>query len=128
MIDYEPLGAGRISDDPVLRGLPRHKLFPAIARNAWLKKKGHATPEFDYDAHALLQGNLKRMVPFWIWKYRLTFWARSGWRRRFLLTHPALLEKTGHFLYYFPSTVPGWLPTLKTVKGIARILQTAVRK
>ncbi len=120
-IEYEPLEPARIASDPVLTGLPRHKLFPSIARNAWLKKKGRAAPEFDYDADALLRGDLKRMVPFWIWKYRLTFWARTGWRRRFLLKHPALLEKTGHFLYYFPATIPGWPLALKTVKAVRRL-------
>ena len=107
----------------VIKGITRSKMLPAIARNAWLKKKGRAAPEFDYDATALLRGNLKRMVPLWIWKYRLSFWARSGWRRRFLLKHPWLLEKTGHFLYCFPATIPGFSAAIKTGKFVFWMLK-----
>lgn len=114
-------------ESSVIQGITRSKLLPAIARNVWLKKKDQAAPEFDYDSVALLRGNVKRLVPFWVWKYRLTFWARSGWRRRFLLKHPALLERTGHFLYYFPATIPGFIPVIKIGKFFSHVIDRFIR-
>lgn len=107
----------------VIKAITRSKLLPAIARNTWRQQRGKATPQFDYDGAALLQGKLKWMAPIAVWKYRLTFWARTGWRRRFLLAHPTLLEKTGHFLYYFPATIPGYPLALRTAKAIGRVLR-----
>ncbi|MCP4541870.1 MAG: 4Fe-4S dicluster domain-containing protein [Chloroflexi bacterium] len=107
----------------VIRHITRSKMMPAIACNAWLKKRGQATPEFDYDGDSLLQGKLKLMSILWIWKYRLTFWARTGWRRHFLLKRPPLMEKTGHFLYYFPSTIPGFILITKVRRFLGRLLK-----
>jgi len=104
----------------VIRHISRSKMLPAIARNAWLDKNGRPVPEFDYDDTSLLQGRPKLMVIFWIWKYRMTFWCRTGWRRCFLLNHPWLLEKSGHFLYYFPVTIPGWKAVLRVRRFIRR--------
>lgn len=122
-VAYDPLPEERIANDPVLKGLTRHKLFPAIVRNAWLKQTGQTAPEFDYDANLLLRGKLKLGARLWIWKYRLTFWARTGWRRRFLLRHPWLLEKTGHFLYYFPSTIPGFTLMNRIINSLVNLLR-----
>lgn len=107
----------------VIKSISRSKMLPAIARNAWLKKKGKLVPEFDYDDRSLLQGKLKLMGIFWVWKYRLTFWCRTGWLRLFLLKHPWVMEKTGHFLYYFPSTIPGWQVAIR-IRGFLRQLYT----
>lgn len=123
VIDYRPLEPARVIRDPVLTGTVRGKLLPAIACNAWLNKRDRPSTQFDYDARSLLRGELRSLVPFWIWKYRLTIWVRTGWRRRYLLKHPALLERTGHFLYYFPATIPGWFYALKTVKVFCRVLK-----
>jgi coenzyme F420 hydrogenase subunit beta len=109
----------------VISGITRSKLLPAIACNAWLKKKGAAAPEFDYDSTALLQGKPKII---WIWKYRVTFWARSGWRRRFLIKHPAWLEKIGHFLYLFPETIPGFFLVAGARKLFIQALRNINRK
>ena len=106
----------------VIKSITRSKLLPAIARNAWLRKRGKGTPQFDYSEASLLTGNLKRMAPVWVFKYRITFWIRTGWRRRYLLKHPMMLEKTGHFLYYFPSTIPGFTLAIRAVKFLARTL------
>ena len=102
----------------VIRGITRSKMLPAIACNNWVRGKGWAAPEFDYTLNALVQGKLRVMAALWVFKYRLTFWARTGRRRRFLLKHPRLLEKTGHFLYYFPSTIYGWRTLAKLHKAI----------
>ncbi|MFC1523804.1 Coenzyme F420 hydrogenase/dehydrogenase, beta subunit C-terminal domain [Thermodesulfobacteriota bacterium] len=108
-------------EESVIRHITRSKMLPAIARNAWLKKKGAPVPEFDYDAILLLQGRKRMMAIFWVWKYRLTFWCRTGWRRNILLKHPWLLERTGHFLYYFPVTIPGWKTLLRGRSFIGRM-------
>lgn len=104
----------------VIRHISRSKMLPAIARNLWLKKRGRPIPEFDYDDISLLRGRLKLMATLWVWKYRLTFWCRTGWRRHFLLNHPWLLEKSGHFLYYFPVTIPGWKTLVRICNFIRR--------
>jgi coenzyme F420 hydrogenase subunit beta len=121
-IEYESLSADRIASDPVLKGITGMKLFPAIARNAWLKNKGLPSPKFDYTENAAVVGYSNKralMKRLWVFKYRMTFWFRSGWRRRFLLRYPYLMEKTGHFLYYFPVTLPGWR-WLAAMKGKLR--------
>jgi len=105
-----------------IKGITGSKIVPAIARNSWLREKGRIALEFDYDCVSLLRGKLRLMSVLWIWKYRLTFWARTGWRLPFLLTHPWLLEKTGHFLYGFPWTVPGLRIVARFAKSILRIL------
>ncbi len=102
----------------VIKGMTGSKMLPAIARNIWLKKRGQVAPEFDYDSTALLRGNRKRMAPIWVWKYCLTFWARTGWRRRFLLSHPRVLERTGHFLYCFPQAIPGFNLAVRLAKWV----------
>ena len=109
--------AGRISTremtadqigQSTIRHIARSKMLPAIASIAWLRKKQCPVPEFDYDEVALLRNRKKMIRTLWVWKYRLTFWCRTGWRRRFLLKRPSLMEKTGHFLYTFPNSIPGW--------------------
>lgn len=112
----------------VIKGITRSKLLPAIARNAWLSQEGRPAPEFDYAAGHYLRGKSKRMALLWVWKYRLTFWARKGWRRQFLLQHPWLLEKSGHFLYYFPATIPGWQAAVRTAKFLAGLLKKNGKK
>lgn len=115
-IEYDCLSAERIANDPVLKGITGMKMFPAIARNSWLKQKKRAAPQFDYDENDAVVGyGSQKSVMKWLWvfKYRLTFWFRIGWRRRFLLEHPHLMERIGHFLYYFPHTLPGWRLLLK---------------
>jgi len=106
----------------VIRHITRSKMLPAIARNAWLKEKGQSIPEFDYDADSLLLDKLKLMAILWVWQYRLIFWARTGQRRRFLLKYPRLMERIGHFLYYFPSTIPGFTFMVDLYKFLVRFL------
>jgi coenzyme F420 hydrogenase subunit beta len=118
-IAMEKMTAGQI-EACVIQGITRSKMLPAIARNRWLKKKGRIAPDFDYDDRTWFQGKLNVMAALWVWKYRLTFCARTGWQRRFLLKHPRLLEKTGHFLYYFPSTIFGWRIFMKIRRSIMR--------
>ncbi|VVS94867.1 Coenzyme F420 hydrogenase/dehydrogenase, beta subunit C-terminal domain [Desulfoluna spongiiphila] len=108
----------------VIRHISRSKMLPAIARNAWLEKMGKPHPAFDYDGEALFPGRLKLMAIFWVWKYRLTFWCRGGWRRAFLLNHPRVMEKTGHFLYYFPATIPGWKLAIRLKHKITAFRKT----
>lgn len=110
-------------DKCVIQEITQSKLLPAIVLNVWFRTRGGAAPEFDYDAAALVRGDLRRLARFWIWRYRLIFWARTGRRRRFLLKHPALLEKTGHFLYYFPATVPGFSLAVRMRKLFIRMLK-----
>ena len=95
-------------EQSTIRHIARGKMLPAIACIAWLKTRCRPVPEFDYDEASLLGSNKKMIRILWVWKYRLTFWCRKGWRRRFLLGHPAMMEKTGHFLYTFPNSIPGW--------------------
>jgi len=105
----------------VINQIKRSKMLPAISCNSWLKKKGQAAPQFDYDARSLLSGRLRWLAYLWILRFKMIFHARTGWRRRFLLKHPRCMEKTGHFLYYFPATIPGLSRFLKIVKPIIRI-------
>jgi coenzyme F420 hydrogenase subunit beta len=90
-------------EQSVIRHITRSKLQAAIARISWLEKKGRPVPGFDYD---ILPKKLTAILQ--VSKYRLILWCRTGWRRSFLMRHPALMEKTGHFLYAFPSSIPGW--------------------
>jgi coenzyme F420 hydrogenase subunit beta len=111
-IDLQEMTA-ELVESCVVRHIDYSKRLPAMARNAWLLRKGQPAPTFDCDSSVLLQGKLKLLAILWVLKYRMTFWARKGWCHRFLLKRPALLEKTGHFLYYFPATVPGLMSLLK---------------
>lgn len=95
-------------EQSVIRHITRSKLLPALACMTWLKTKGKPVPEFDYGAGSLLRSRKRLIRTLWVWKFRLTFWCRRSWRRRFLLKHPRLMEKTGHFLYTFPNSIPGW--------------------
>jgi hypothetical protein len=103
-------------------------MLPAIARNMWLKEKEQSGPVFDYNEDSLLRGKLKLMAILWVWQYRLIFWVRGGWHRRFLLKHPYLMERIGHFLYYFPSTIPGFMSVLNLRKSVAKLLRRGVQK
>jgi coenzyme F420 hydrogenase subunit beta len=108
--------AGRIStreltpaqiERSVIRHISRSKMLPAISSISWLGDRGRAVPRFDYDGASLLVGR-KPMRIFWVWKYRIILWFRRGRQRRYLLEHPALMEKVGHFLYNLPGSLPGW--------------------
>ncbi len=112
-ITYRELEPERVQDDPVLRGLIQYKLYPNVARHRWLRKKGMKAPQFDFDEEYILSRKSRMLRPFWILKYRLINFAKSGWRIRFLKKHPKLMEKTGHFLYIFPASVPGWATVCK---------------
>ena len=92
----------------MIRHITRSKLLPALARISWMGRKDRSAPEFDYDIPSLLRNGKKSMSAIQVMKYRLTFWLRRGRQRRFLLRHPSLLEKIGHFLYNLPGSIPGW--------------------
>lgn len=92
----------------VIKHITNSKMLPAIARNLWLKSKRRCFPSFDYDSETLLRSQNSFMRRLYIFKYRITFWARTGWRRSILIRRPRLMEMTGHFLYCFPRTLPGW--------------------
>ncbi len=102
----------------VIKHITLSKMLPAIARNAWLRKKGKIVPTFGYDEDSLLRGKAKLMAFLGVLQYRLIFWARTGWRRRFLLKRPHLMERVGHFLYYFPSTIPGFTFLAKSIRSL----------
>jgi coenzyme F420 hydrogenase subunit beta len=89
------------------------KLLPALHCIAWRRAKGLAVPEFDYPP-------VQRSRLGWlaVWRYRMILWARCGWRRRFLLSHPRVLEKTGHFLYCFPRAIPGFNLAVRLAKWV----------
>ncbi len=112
----------------VIKGITGSKMLPAISRNLWLKKKGEPHSEFDYDTQGLLKGKKSKMAIVWVIKYRLTFFLRTGWRRTFLLKYPYLLEKTGHFLYVFPKTVPGFKASVNLINIIIRLTNLIRRK
>jgi coenzyme F420 hydrogenase subunit beta len=105
-------------ESSVIRHITRSKMLPAIARNMWLKEKEQSGPVFDYNEDSLLRGKLKLVAILWVWQYRLIFWARTGWRRRFLLNHPHLMERVGHFLYYFPSTIPCFTFLARSIRSL----------
>jgi len=112
------------ADQCVIRDICYSKLMPAIVINAWLRSRGAVVPGFDYDEATLVTEGIRRLARFWIWRYRLIFWARTGWRRQFLLAYPALLEKFGHFLYYFPASLPGFSMMIRLRKFFIHILKT----
>jgi coenzyme F420 hydrogenase subunit beta len=108
----------------VIKHIVDSKLRPAMARNRWLKKEGRAVPVFDYESAQLFHGRKKLLAVLWVWQYRLVFWCRTLWRRSYLLKHPWLLEKTGHFLYRFPVSIPGWRFSIKIWHGLRNIYKS----
>lgn len=106
-------------EQSVIRHITRSKLLPALARISWLDRKGRPAPEFDYNIPSLLRYGKKSMSAIQVMKYRLTFWLRKNRPRRFLLRHPPLLERTGHFLYNLPSSLPGWKLMIRA-RGLLR--------
>lgn len=106
----------------VIRHITRYKLYPAVARIAWLTRRGQPVPEYDYPVAELLSQPVGGLRAIHVLQYRLCMWVRKGWKRRFLLAHPWLLEKVGHFLYHFPATVPGYMLAIRTVKVAMRMI------
>ncbi len=100
-----------------IHAISRSKILPAISVNAWMLKRGRSHPFFDYDEDLLMSGLVAKYRPFWIWKYRMTMWVRRGWQRKFLLAHPRLMQRVGHFLYYFPATIFGFSFGIKLYKA-----------
>ena len=92
----------------VIKGITGSKLVPALARIKWLRKKGKPVPQYDYNEEEILSKSPKVFQILTIIKYLLSMWVRKGWKGRFLQNHPHLMEKTGHFLYGFPASIPGW--------------------
>lgn len=92
----------------VIKGITGSKLKPALARIQWRKKKGKPVPEYDYPVNDILAGSPKTTHWLSVIKYRMSMWVRTGWKRRFLENHPHAMEKVGHLLYKFPSSIPGW--------------------
>lgn len=112
----------------VIKRISRSKMLPAISCNSWLKKKRRGFAEFDYNARVLLHGRRRLLACLWIMRYRMIFYARTGWRRRVLLRHPCWMERLGHFLYYFPSTIPGLRLVLKASKLLLRLPKKLIGK
>jgi coenzyme F420 hydrogenase subunit beta len=106
----------RLINSTVATGISWSKLMPARYRNAWNATHGRPAPEFDYPP--LPKRMLGRMH---VLRYRLTMWLRKGWRRRWLLAHPRAMERVGHWMYYFPFSVPGIRPMIKLAARLARL-------
>lgn len=96
----------------------KSKLLPAISIIKWLKQKHKLAPVYDYGL--LFNTKAKRSEYLWVLRYKIIMWVRSGWKREFLLKHPGLMEKLGHFLYYFPGTIPGLKILIKIRKQLIR--------
>lgn len=125
--DAEQVGAIKLADmspeqveSCVIKGITGSKLKPALARIKWRQKKGKPVPEYDYPADEILKESPWLLDCLNIFKYRLTLWVRQGWKRRFLEQHPHVMEKTGHFLYKFPASIPGWNAMMKLRKKIIK--------
>jgi coenzyme F420 hydrogenase subunit beta len=106
----------------VIKGITGSKLKPALARIQWRQKKGKPVPKNDYPARYILKESPKLINFLNVFKYRLIMWTRQGWKRRFLERHPHLMEKTGHFLYKFPVSLPGWKLIVTFNKWIKRYI------
>jgi coenzyme F420 hydrogenase subunit beta len=104
LVDMNPMEI----ESCVIKDITRSKLMPALARIKWLSKKGKPVPEYDYAEEMILRKSSKLLQMLNILKYQLAMWIRRGWKRHFLERHPYLMEKTGHFIYRFPNTLPGW--------------------
>ncbi len=104
----------------VIKGITGSKLKPALARIEWRKKKGMPVPDYDYPIDEILAGTPKTLQWLNIIKYRMSIWVRKGLKRRFLENHPHAMEKTGHFLYKFPSSIPGWSALVYLKKKIGK--------
>jgi coenzyme F420 hydrogenase subunit beta len=92
----------------VIRNITRFKLMASLAAIVWRRRRGMPVPEFDYDETSVQRGRMKKRALYWVMKYRLILWCRTDWRWRFLLRHPSLMERVGHFLYTLPGSIPGW--------------------
>lgn len=88
------------------------KVYPSISRISYLQTKGRPTPNFDLERDEMFRCNpqYRRLRMLWILKYRVLTYMASGARIRFMRRHPRTMERFGHFLYYFPSTIPGYMP------------------
>ena len=133
--DAEQAGAIKLADmspeqvdSCVIKGITGSKLKPALARIKWRQKKGKPVPEYDYQVNDILKESPKLINFLNIFKYRLIMWSRQGWKRKFLERHPHLMEKTGHFLYKFPSSVPGWQKLLLLRKTFKRLLKKNTKR
>lgn len=87
------------------------RVYPAISRIDFLNRKGQPVPRYDFDHAAMFQRNpqYRRLSTLWIFKYRLVRFMSTGWRLRLIRKNAWLMENLGHFLYYFPSTLPGYM-------------------
>jgi hypothetical protein len=92
----------------VINGITGSKLKPALTRIEWREKKGKFVPQYDYKIEEILKDTPNSLKFIFIIKYILSLLVRKGWLGNFLKKHPYLMEKVGHFIYKFPSTLPGW--------------------
>ncbi|MCF6285884.1 MAG: Coenzyme F420 hydrogenase/dehydrogenase, beta subunit C-terminal domain [Candidatus Hydrogenedentes bacterium] len=91
------------------------KVYPSISRIDFLKKNGRPIPIFDFEHPEMFRCNpqFKRLRFLWVFKYRILSYLSSGWRFSVIKKFPWVMERFGHFLYYFPATIPGYMPLAK---------------
>ena len=118
-INYCQMGLEDIEQSTVT-GIVKSKMRPALGCISWMQKRGMQTPVFDYDKQYFQNNAAVKIIPLKVIRYRLIMWLRIGWRRQLLIRHPWVMEKIGHFLYQFPSTLPGWTILSKFFKIIRK--------
>lgn len=111
----------------VIRYITRSKLFPANVRGDWKRKKGEHAPQFDYDLSTLIPRAFFIHRRLWILKYKMYMWVRRGLLNRILLSNTTVMERVGHFIYYFPGTLPGFKIAVRAAKGVRFILRKVRR-
>ena len=104
------------------------RVYPALSKIDYLKEKKEVFPKFDLDHAEMFRRNpqYKKLRFIWILKYRLIGYLSTGWRVNKIKKYPALMQRLGHFLYYLPSTFPGYILLAKLRRKILDFL--SVRK
>ena len=98
-------------------------MSPATVRGEWKRKKGGQAPQFDYDLTSLIPRAFFVHRRLWVLKYKMYMWVRHGLQNRILLSNPKLMEKVGHFMYYFPGTIPGYKAGIRAVKAVRGLVR-----
>jgi len=104
----------------VIKNITRSKLIPSLILIKWLKKLKFPAPEFDYNNKLLKDLKLIFLTPFYIIRFFMISIIRHKNIINNLEKYPFFMEKIGHFLYYFPSTIIGFKFFIKVIKKIHR--------
>jgi coenzyme F420-reducing hydrogenase beta subunit len=126
-IAYQEMSANEISVSTSTRILAS-KVYPAMSRIGSLEKRGKLVPIFDFDRKEMFARNsqYKKLGFLWNLKYRVILFVASEQRLQCMKKFPTLMQHFGHFIYYFPTTIPGYMPLARIRRKLLdrKILKT----